>query len=190
MLHLKVKKHTHTLHEVVEKQPHYMKLVELVFCVWIQVLITLLTWTWIYLLEFLTSICVFRDLNRQESNRTEHFGSTSACARRTTPTLTAMKWISICLRPKRPRLRLWSWWGFVSSQLSVHYMRRWPLELFIVSTRLFDWDDCHVFQTKANLVTPRNGEPLIAAIQDFLTGWCSDVKQPQCSDSVEQFFHM
>lgn len=25
-------------------------------------------------------------------------------------------------------------------------------------------------QTKANLVTPRNGEPLIAAIQDFLTG--------------------
>lgn len=26
------------------------------------------------------------------------------------------------------------------------------------------------FQTKANLVTPRNGEPLIAAIQDFLTG--------------------
>lgn len=27
-------------------------------------------------------------------------------------------------------------------------------------------------QTKANLVTPRNGEPLIAAIQDFLTGGC------------------
>lgn len=27
-----------------------------------------------------------------------------------------------------------------------------------------------VTQTKANLVTPRNGEPLIAAIQDFLTG--------------------
>lgn len=27
-----------------------------------------------------------------------------------------------------------------------------------------------VMQTKANLVTPRNGEPLIAAIQDFLTG--------------------
>lgn len=27
-------------------------------------------------------------------------------------------------------------------------------------------------QTKANLVTPRNGEPLIAAIQDFLTGNC------------------
>ena len=30
---------------------------------------------------------------------------------------------------------------------------------------------CSFFlQTKANLVTPRNGEPLIAAIQDFLTG--------------------
>lgn len=29
-------------------------------------------------------------------------------------------------------------------------------------------------QTKANLVTPRNGEPLIAAIQDFLTGECND----------------
>lgn len=27
-----------------------------------------------------------------------------------------------------------------------------------------------IIQTKANLVTPRNGEPLIAAIQDFLTG--------------------
>ena len=25
-------------------------------------------------------------------------------------------------------------------------------------------------QTKSNLVTPRNGEPLIAAIQDFITG--------------------
>lgn len=33
-------------------------------------------------------------------------------------------------------------------------------------------DDHNCFpQTKANLVTPRNGEPLIAAIQDFLTGW-------------------
>lgn len=31
------------------------------------------------------------------------------------------------------------------------------------------------FQTKANLVTPRNGEPLIAAIQDFLTGQFSDL---------------
>ncbi|XP_076400921.1 DNA-directed RNA polymerase III subunit RPC1-like isoform X2 [Peromyscus maniculatus bairdii] len=28
--------------------------------------------------------------------------------------------------------------------------------------------------TKANLVSPRNGEPLIAAIQDFLTGAVSD----------------
>ena len=26
------------------------------------------------------------------------------------------------------------------------------------------------FQVKSNLVTPRNGEPLIAAIQDFITG--------------------
>ena len=25
-------------------------------------------------------------------------------------------------------------------------------------------------QVKSNLVTPRNGEPLIAAIQDFITG--------------------
>lgn len=157
-----------------------MKL-ELIFCVWIQVLITvtLLTWVWVYLLEFLTSecICVFHDFNRQESNRTERFGSTSACARRTTPTLTAMKWISICLRLKRPKLRLWSWWGFVSSQHSVLKIFEADLRSrFIVGTRLFDGEDCLVFQTKANLVTPRNGEPLIAAIQDFLTGWCSDVK--------------
>ena len=26
------------------------------------------------------------------------------------------------------------------------------------------------FQSKSNMVTPRNGEPLIAAIQDFITG--------------------
>ena len=26
------------------------------------------------------------------------------------------------------------------------------------------------FQSKSNTVTPRNGEPLIAAIQDFITG--------------------
>ncbi|XP_076400912.1 DNA-directed RNA polymerase III subunit RPC1-like isoform X3 [Peromyscus maniculatus bairdii] len=32
--------------------------------------------------------------------------------------------------------------------------------------------------TKANLVTPRNGEPLIAAIQDFLTGAVSDPGPP------------
>lgn len=32
-------------------------------------------------------------------------------------------------------------------------------------------------QTKANLVTPRNGEPLIAAIQDFLTGWWHNLRQ-------------
>ena len=29
---------------------------------------------------------------------------------------------------------------------------------------------CTCMQTKSNLVTPRNGEPLIAAIQDFITG--------------------
>lgn len=34
-----------------------------------------------------------------------------------------------------------------------------------------------IFQTKANFVTPRNGEPLIAAIQDFLTGQCSELWQ-------------
>ena len=27
-----------------------------------------------------------------------------------------------------------------------------------------------MMQVKSNLVTPRNGEPLIAAIQDFITG--------------------
>lgn len=26
------------------------------------------------------------------------------------------------------------------------------------------------FQSKSNIITPRNGEPLIAAIQDFITG--------------------
>lgn len=37
--------------------------------------------------------------------------------------------------------------------------------------RWMEWLTYFCFlQTKANLVTPRNGEPLIAAIQDFLTG--------------------
>lgn len=27
-----------------------------------------------------------------------------------------------------------------------------------------------LFQSKSNIITPRNGEPLIAAIQDFITG--------------------
>lgn len=27
-----------------------------------------------------------------------------------------------------------------------------------------------VFQVKSNIITPRNGEPLIAATQDFITG--------------------
>ena len=28
----------------------------------------------------------------------------------------------------------------------------------------------HCFQSKSNIISPRNGEPLIAAIQDFITG--------------------
>lgn len=32
-------------------------------------------------------------------------------------------------------------------------------------------------QVKSNLVTPRNGEPLIAAIQDFITGKCKNCAQ-------------
>lgn len=45
--------------------------------------------------------------------------------------------------------------------------RSWKMGL------LFDTYHHLLFQTKANLVTPRNGEPLIAAIQDFLTGLSS-----------------
>ena len=29
---------------------------------------------------------------------------------------------------------------------------------------------CVYFQSTSNIITPRNGEPLIAAIQDFITG--------------------
>lgn len=32
------------------------------------------------------------------------------------------------------------------------------------------------FQSKSNIITPRNGEPLIAAIQDFITGKDLSVK--------------
>lgn len=39
-------------------------------------------------------------------------------------------------------------------------------KLFISLT----WILHDLFQSKANIVTPRNGEPLIAAIQDFITG--------------------
>ena len=35
---------------------------------------------------------------------------------------------------------------------------------------LIDWLVVSITQVKSNLVTPRNGEPLIAAIQDFITG--------------------
>lgn len=51
-------------------------------------------------------------LSRPESNLTGPFASTNACARRTTPTLTVTRWTSICLRPKKPKPRLWSWWGY------------------------------------------------------------------------------
>ena len=35
----------------------------------------------------------------------------------------------------------------------------------------------YCLQVKSNLVTPRNGEPLIAAIQDFITGgYCTRVQ--------------
>lgn len=42
--------------------------------------------------------------------------------------------------------------------------------VYIVLLRMANLPCLFFLQTKANLVTPRNGEPLIAAIQDFLTG--------------------
>lgn len=125
--------------------------------------------------------------HRPKSNLTGRFGSMSVCAPRTTLTLTVMKWTFTYLRLKKPKLRLWSWWGYVLLQ-HLWSVQRTPSStvqwkalgtvLFIGNWLQFD-TNCFLFsQTKANLVTPRNGEPLIAAIQDFLTGQCRDVWQP------------
>lgn len=51
---------------------------------------------------------------RPESNLTGHSGSMSVCAHLITLTLMVMKWIFTCLRQKKPKRRLWSWWGYVS----------------------------------------------------------------------------
>jgi DNA-directed RNA polymerase III subunit RPC1 len=43
-------------------------------------------------------------------------------------------------------------------------------QIFFLTSMLM-WRSSSSFQVKSNMVTPRNGEPLIAAIQDFITGW-------------------
>lgn len=122
--------------------------------------------------------------HRPGSNLTGHFASMSVCAPHTTLTLTGMKWISTYLRLKKLKLRPLFLWGYVLLyyMVFIQYVHGpvsvtgvVPVEEAVCRNGSFR--NFLFFQTKANLVTPRNGEPLIAAIQDFLTGQRSYVWQ-------------